>query len=468
MENQEHSSIFEEMQQKASAIGIWPTPQSRDFAELSDPLLFSEVLEIAEKEGYVSVQKLTSESEGLRNILRRLWVVERPKKTTIKGLLSAMRNFGWLEESRLGNFKLTSDGLEVYRVSKQDKKYFRRILVGKMHNRFVIPGWIVSRLLALNRKGQGEIVLPSPPKDWQPEPVKWEHRHWTQDLEYQTIKAAKTANRVFPGSFPVDDKMWVNFVRSSWDKLSTQARRRVAKLGEKAQLLDEKPVIKTYSPRGRLSQAMREAAIELLFSAYHPVKDFRLDFQLLEFRSEKHPIPPRAFGAWGPRLDALELLFYTDWHPYISGRLLFPCASFRYNADTPPFETIQGVKDPSGRSLYLFQPTWDYIRQKFTNALVDTYGRMSKRVGALYVSLLDVRDEVCRQLRLSSTLFDYLLEIAYRELIRESISMGEIDSISLESDIRHEQRSGYGMLRRPVYINNVPHSLIAISRRHIH
>ncbi len=468
MEHRESLSIFKEIHDKASVIGVWPRPESRDFAELSDPLLFSKVLDIAEKEGHVSIHKLMSESEGLRNILRRLWVVERPTKTTIKGILSAMRNFRWLEESRLGIFKLTSDGLEVYRVSQQDKKYFRRILVGKMYNRYVIPGWIVSRLLALNPKGQGEIVLPSPSKDWQPEPVKWEDKYWTQDLEYQTIKAANTANRVFPGSFPVDDKMWVNLVGSSWDKLSNQARRRVAKLGEKGQLLGEKPTIKTYSPRGRLNQAMREAAIELLFSAYHPVKDFRLDFQLLEFRSEKHPIPPRAFGAWGPRLDALELIFYTDWHPFISGRLLFPCASFRYNADIPPFERIQEVKDPIGRSLYLFQPTWDYMRQQFTSSLVDTYGRMSKRVGALYVSLLDVRDEVCRQLRLSSTLFDYLLEIAYRELIRESVSMGEIGSISLESDIRHEQRSGYGMLRRPVYINNVPHSLIAISHRQVH
>jgi hypothetical protein len=468
MENHASLNIFEEIFHKESDIGVWPTPESRDFSELSDPLLFSEVLEIAEKEGYVSVEKLMSESEGLRNIIRRLWVVERPTKTTIEGIFSAMKSFGWLEESRAGSLKLTPDGVKTYHISNEDKKYFRRILLEKMHSRYVIPGWIVSRLLALNCNGQGEIVLPSPLKEWQPEPVKWENRYWTEDLEFQTIRAAETANRVFPGSFPIDNIMWVNLVKSNWDKLSTRARRRVAKLGKKGQPSEEKPKINTYSPRGRLSQAMREAAIELLFSAYYPVKGFLMDFQLLEFRSEKLPIPPRAFGAWAPRLEALELIFYTDSHPFVSGRLLFPCATFRDKADTPPFEIIRGVKDPRGRLLCLHQPTWDYIRPQFINILLDTYGRVSKRVGALYISLLDVRDEVCRQLRLSSTLFDHLLETAYRELIRENVSLGTIDSISLESDIRQEQRSGYGMLRRPVYINSIPHSLIAISRRHVH
>lgn len=468
MENHESLSTLSEILDKMPAVGMWPTPESRDFAELSDPLLFSEVLEIAKKEGYVSIEKLMSESDGLRNIIRRLWVVEKPKKTIIEGIFSAMKSFGWLEESRGGSLRLTTDGLKVYQISNEDKKYFRRILLEKMHNRYIIPGWIVSRLLALNCNGQGEIVLPSPLKDWQPEPVKWENRDWTQDLEDQTIKAAEIANKVFPGSFPVSNIKWVDLVKSNWDKLSTRARRRVAKLGKKGQPSQEKPKINTYSPRGRLSQAMREAAIELLFSAYYPVKGFLLDYLLLEFRSEKLPIPPRAFGAWAPRLEALELIFYTDSHPLISGRLLFPCATFRDKVSTPPFEIIRGVKDPSGRSLCLHQPTWEYIQPQFINILLDTYGRVSKRVGALYVSLLDVRDEVCRQLRLSSILFDNLLEIAYGELIRENVSMGAINSISLESDIRHEQRSGYGMLRRPVYINNVPHSLIAISRRHIH
>lgn len=466
MTNSETTSIIDSLRFEMAAKGVWPSPKSRDFSELSDPLLFAEVLEIAGKEDSVSLEKLMSESEGLGKILRRLLVVEKPTMTTIRGLLSAMKSFGWLEESQRAGSKLTSEGRQVYRTSKQNKRLFRRVLAEEMHKRYVIPGWIVSRLLALNPVGQGEIVLPSPLKDWQPIQLPWEHCKWTQELEFQTVRATETANRVFPGSFPVDVERWVEQVQVNWDRLSSRVRRKVSKRSRRVESLDEKPDIAMYAPRGRLSQAMREASIELLFSAYQPIHKFELRLELLEFRSEKHPIPPRAFRAWCPRLDALEFIFYTDWHPLISGRLIFPCSAFREKADTPPFEILSRIRDPAGRSLFLYQPTWEYIENQFISVLLDCYGRLSRRVGALYLSLLDIRDEVCRQLRLSSTVFDSLLETAYKELIREDITMGKRLSISLESDIRPEQRSGYGMLRRPVYINGVPHSLIAVSRRH--
>ena len=466
MTNSQSTSILGRMADEAAARGLWPTPKSRDFSQLSDPLLFAEVLEIAHKEHHVSAEKLTSESEGLRKILRHLWVVERPTMTTIKGLLSAMKSFGWLEESQPAYLRLTPDGLQVYRICKQNKKLFRRVLAEQMHRRYVIPGWIVSRLLSLNPSGQGEIVLPSPPKDWQPVPLPWGRREWTPELKLQTVRAAETANKFFPGSFPVEVELWLQHVEANWDKIGSQARRKVSKRIREAKSPDERTDIGTYAPRGRLSQAMREAAIELLFSAYHPIQKFQLPMKVLEFRSERHPIPPRAFRAWCPRLDALEFIFYTDWHPSISGRLLFPCGAFRERAETPPFEVLSEISDPRGRPLCLYQPTWEYLKGQFINILLDSYGHLSQRVGALYLSLLDVRDEVCRRLRLSSTIFDNLLETAYRELIRENVIIGERVSISLESDIRPEQRSGYGMLRRPVYINGVPHSLIAISRRH--
>ena len=106
---------------------VWPRPSSRDFAELSDPILFAEVLEITHKEGSVSLQKLTSETEGLRRRLHRLWVIDIPKRTTIKGLLSALTKFGWLKENGDGTYGLTPEGSEMYKVSSTEKE-FRRLI----------------------------------------------------------------------------------------------------------------------------------------------------------------------------------------------------------------------------------------------------------------------------------------------------------------------------------------------------
>ena len=438
---------------------IWNTPKSRNFAELSDPSLFEEVLRIAYHNGNVSLPMLISSKNGLRQRLKRLQVVEAPTKTNIIGLLSALQKFGWLKNIKYkpGILILTEDGYSVLNRITNNKSIFLRILAEKMHERYVIPGWIISRLLDLNIARQGEIVLPSPLKSWQPKKRKWEDFDWSAELSQQVTLTAERANKVFPGSFPTENTIWQKEVREAWMRLSTVKQKKVSKSKELNSSSPEKPKIATFSPRGRLAIAMRDAAINLLFSERCPGKEYP-DFQL-----GKHPIPPRAFRAWIPKLEVLELIFYTDSHPLVSGKLIVPCGAFREKAKSPPFEKINKIKDPLDRSLWLFQPSWRYIKKDFIDSLLNTYRMISKSIGSLYVNLLDLRDEVCRQLRLSTLLFDKLIETAYREAVTENLLSGKKISISLESDIRPEQLSAYGLLRRPVYIDNVPHSLIAIS-----
>ena len=217
----------------------------------------------------------------------------------------------------------------------------------------------------------------------------------------------------------------------------------------------------TFGTRERLVHAMREAAVHLLFGVYRP------GARRPDFVTSKHPIPPRGFAVWCPRLDELEFIFYTDYHPVVPGRLLVPCGAFRNTAQTPPFEAVKQVRDPRDRCLWLHQPEWADIKERFIVVLEDTYRRFSKQVGAMYLSLLNVRDEVCRQLRLSSNLFDLLLEFAYRDTMRTNVQLPKSISISLESDITHDQKGAVGLNRRPVYIDNVPHSLIAIGTARI-
>lgn len=444
----------------------WPQPSSRDFAELSDPILFAEVLEVTHKEGSVSLQKLTSETEGLRKRLRRLWVIDKPTMTTINGLLSAMTKFGWLKENGHGSYSLTPEGSEMYEVSR-DERLFRRKLAKKMHDRYVIPGWFVSRLHSLNPQGQGEIVLPSPPKEWQPAQTKWKSSEWTTELSEQVVSSADRVRKFFPGAFPIEDEIWMQLVKDNWENISNRKREKQFSKSKKDSIDQRLNAGREpeFTPRARLTQSMREAAINHLFDCFLPYSSLPSKaIQVADFYSNKHPIPPRAFSAWCPRLDALELIFYTDFHPLISGRLMFPCGVFRESANYPPFEVITDVIDPHRRNLYLYQPEWRNIREDFSNALLDTYQRYSRKIGALYISLLDVRDEVCRQLKLSSILFDFFVEAAYRESIEEKTILRNF-AISLESDIRAEQSSGYGLLRHPVYIGKIPHSLIAISHK---
>jgi hypothetical protein len=87
------------------------------------------------------------------------------------------------------------------------------------------------------------------------------------------------------------------------------------------------------------------------------------------------------------------------------------------------------------------------------------YGDSFGRVRARYVSLPDLRDEVCRRLRLSPARFDLFLEHA---LARVPEDGGW--HLSIETDMREDLRTARGLIRRPVYIQRVPHTLISVSR----
>jgi hypothetical protein len=437
----------------------WQQPKSREVGSFGGISLYIEVLQFAMNESIVSTNRLISEEAGLGQRFRGSLLINKPTPTIARDALRELEAYGWIQQvkSEGDRYIITDEGKKMAELALADSKRFRRTLATKIHERFIIPGWIVYRLLELNPQRQGEIILPSPIREKELSVRKWEEAHWAPELEDMARESASLAMEKFPGSFPVNVDEWVKQVQQAWNELGEAKRKKVAKPKKDLKPITEKPPVERFSTRRRLSLAMREASINLLFANESPRNKKR------DFESSKHPIPPRSFRSWCPILEALEFIFYTDHHHEISGRLIFPCGGF-LAVGSDNFEDIEGIKEPyEQNSLKLFQPKWDNLRAEFMRSLQDVYFQTSKRVGSLYVSLLDVRDEVCRRLRLSSVLFDEYLGILYHESIRDSIIGGKAFSLSLESDMRPEQQSGSGLLRRPVYIDRVPYSLIAIS-----
>ncbi len=431
----------------------WPTPKSRDVGSYGSVELYAEALRMAQREGVITPALLGSKDNGLGARLRGLHIVKSPTKTIAEDLLRELKAYGWIRPStnEPPSLMLTDAGKKITETLKSDPRGFRRKLLVKMHEWFQIPGWFVTRLHAINPKHNGEVVLPSPCKDWTPEARNWEDVKWTDELEIQVTRSYDQTKALLPHGFPVMLDTWIGQIKREWEEISNARRRRVSRPkiepGEK---------VKTYAPRGRLSRSMRAAAVELLFANKRPL-DGREDFE-----TAKHPIPPRSFQSWCPLLESLELIFYTDSHPSVTGRVIFPCSAFRGPTCDSRFEEISGVRDPEGRTLWLHSPSWSTETSlQFIETLHSVYIGTKSRTKTLYVSLLDVRDEVCRRLRLSSFTFDEFLG----ETIRYSLnSPGDrAFAISVESDVRPNLQGGHGVFRRPVYLQNVPHSLIAIS-----
>lgn len=425
----------------------WPVPHSREVGLFTDLTLYAEALELATEDGAVTVSAL---QRGLGQRLQKMRLVLRQSPRTVERLMRELRYFGWLQPRQGTTDRLstaphvsTPDGRRALTLSRQDARAFRRLLTVKMQQVYVIPGWFIARLWQINPEGQGEIILPAPLADWRPSSRSWDDNHWDKALRVQTLAAAQRAREASPNAFPICDEDWLSAVQQAWERLSALKPRSHRKRG---------PV--SYSPRTRLTLAMREASVGLLFDRVP------YGFSQPDFPGSRPPIYLRTFMGWCPRLEALELIFYTDWHPQMAGRLLFPTGVFRPSAPTERFERLNGIQHPGGAPLWLYQPAWTTVRDSFLSTLISVHQHDATRTGTLYVSLLDVRDEVCRQLRLSSLCFDYSLEQAVRELPARDF----LWSVAVETDIREEQSSGAGQLRRPVYLEGIPHTLIALAR----
>lgn len=428
---------------------IWPKPKSRNVGFFVDLSLYPEALKITNERGFITSRILREE---LSQRTRGQVLVRKQSRSAVKDLVRELQEYGWLQRISekenaktidKGTFILTDEGRKVLQLKGRE---FRHQLAIQMHNYYVIPGWFIDRLWTINPQGQGEIILPSPLNGWQPEARLWEKNEWTKDLEIQVAKASDLANEICPGSFPIEHSVWISAVAKAWQHIGNWKRKRKANAsGEKVQ---------RFSPRRRLALAMRQAAVEILFGATPPQQ------QYVDIVSTKPPLYSRSFQVWCPRLTDLELIFYTDNHPDITGRLVFPTSVFRKNAKHPPFEKLQKIVNPENCHLWLYQPQWQTQKDIFKQTLTQTHHRISRRFGTLYVSLLDVRDEVCRQLRYSATLFDRFLTEAFRESVRLN---GQIP-ISLETDVREDQQSGSGQNRRSVWMEGVPYSLIAIGK----
>ena len=195
---------------------------------------------------------------------------------------------------------------------------------------------------------------------------------------------------------------------------------------------------------------MRMAALRLLFGGT-PYGSESPDILVPQ------PVSVKTLKPWCPRLQSLELIAYADWHPFVTGRLLFPTAVFRREGDES-FKELAAIDHPDGRRLFLHQPSWPQMRNKFWTALADVYRQIAQRMGIRYVSLFDIRDEVCRRLRISPLFFENCLTAALDEPISP---FGW--QLSVETDIREDVRSGGQLERRPVSVRGVRYSLIAMT-----
>jgi hypothetical protein len=429
---------------------FWPVPKSKSVGLFTDFSLYYDALRLCKSLGIINLNVLQKElSERVIGIR----YIEQLKTRAFLDLIRELNEFKFIKQKDhnvkidLAFYEITTEGLELIVVYETNKKQFLRILSSKMYELYTVPGWIIDRLWKINPTGQGQVIIPAPIKSWNPSSYINKNYSWNSHLEEQVVLTFNKVNSLITNSFPVDLNLWIYWVKNEYERLGSVKTRTSKNLESDSRKKDRK----SFAPRRRLATAMRTSALQLLFSnEYNQVADYRYNTPIMHERS---------YMAWCPRLESLELIYYSDYYKEIPGRLLFPLTIFRKNTDSNDFEINNQISAPNGDNLHYYQPKWTNFKMEYIEVLYNVYQNLHNSLRILYVPLQDVRDEVCRILRISSLLFEKFLEEAFKESLIRKINF----SIALETDIREDQRSGSQILRRPVYIQSIPHSLIAIN-----
>lgn len=417
----------------------WPTPKLYGVGNFTEFGLYRVALAIAKTNGYINQEVLMSE---IPQRIKGLIVVDSISTTSYQYLIRELLHFQFISKLYQREiYMITPEGEGYLSLCATNNEAALDVLLEKMQDVFVTPAWFVKRLWELNESGQGQIVIPLPLKEWHPKSHVWTERNWTEELEIVSRDTVDFIQKKIPGAFPFDIEEWTSALREEYVRLGMQK--------PKSNIPGIKDEEVHFSQRNRLSLAMKTVAVRKFFSRENPQTGN------LDFPNKRSDMTHRSFMVWCPRLAAFDMIFYTDNNPEIPGRLLFPVSVFK-DYQTSSSYIRKNIKEPNGKCLYIHSPKWKTFHGSFIDTLVEVYQKYYNKQTIIYISLQDIRDEVCRLLRINPHTFEIFLQRTYELSVQHRIPY----SISLETDLRLDMKIQIN--RRGVYLNGILYSLIAL------
>ena len=419
---------------------MWNSPKLFGVGQFVEMRLYGIVLTIVKSFGYLTIDLLQQE---IPERIKGLIVVNTISKRTCDDLIRELLYFEFLKRNKISNiYSITDEGNSYLELLAHAPQRAKDLLLKKTQEVFITPGWFVNRLWELNPKGQGQIVIPIPVRSsiGKLSSRVWDDYQWNPQVDTATEETYNQIKKALPTSFPIDYEVWRKKVKMEYERLGTlkpKTRKRTPH----------------FSSRKRLSLAMQNVSVKYFFSKVNPLTD---ELELPD--NKRSDMTHRAFMIWCPRLEYFNLLVYTDYLDAIPGRLVYPISKFKDIKTYQGFCEIPFIENPKCQHLYMYHPSWDQIRNTFITVLYNVYQRLYREQWIIYVSIQDIRDEVCRQLRFSPADFEDFLSKSYQCSLRREIEY----SISLETDLRLDMK--VQLNRRGVIIDNKMFTLIAIKK----
>lgn len=185
-------------------------------------------------------------------------------------------------------------------------------------------------------------------------------------------------------------------------------------------------------------------------------RDHWLNYFLKEVYQYSYSL--NSFDIWVYRGKQLGIIHATEFYPNVSGRILYPTSVIVRDDALNDFQEV--FTYDTGQKLFIHDPRWyhDQTQENFIKALTNAYFDIRKTHRSYFVSLADVRELVCYNMKIPEYLFGEFLKEAYKMNIRGLLKI----NFSLEADRLPQETNAMYLKREPIMIDDRYRNIISI------
>lgn len=185
-------------------------------------------------------------------------------------------------------------------------------------------------------------------------------------------------------------------------------------------------------------------------------RDFWLNYFLKDIYGYQYSL--NSFDIWIYRGKQIGIMHATEFYPNSNGRIVYPTSIIIDFKASKDFNKI--FEYNNGYSLFIHHPSWDneQTQEEFVKSLTNAYFDVRKTSRSYFVSLADVREIVCYNMKIPEYLFDDFLKKAYRLNLTKQLNI----HFSLEADKLPQETNAIYIKREPVMIDDRYRNIIAI------
>lgn len=349
---------------------------------------------------------------------------------TFSQVLLECKNFNLLYEDKdTKKITLTDDGMKLLRAYQQDKIQYKELLLQLMERKYNAFSYLINKFYDISPQKSGLIIFPN----YSPTDLGF------IKSEFTNVRIVKEYIQKYEQKIIDDVKKYINQsyqVQNEYEELLFELKNK--------QYITDNSIdpfkLKNYNAVVRKTQVFWRNRL--------------LKFYGINSRWQ-------SFEIWIYRAKQLGLLNTTPFYPDFLGQIIYPVSVITKNElkNKKYYDLV--LKNKNGTYLYKRNVPWNLIENDFYDELWNVYSELKKRNRVNFLSLHNIKEIVCYDLKISYEQFSEFLSNAYRKSLKGNTSY----TISLEADKLPEETNAIYIKREPIFINGKNRNIISLSYR---